>query len=765
MKVRNALLLALVLVHFALLLQGMDDVYPTADEPAYVAGGYVVLARGKEALDFLAQRGYPPFLATLEALGLYLEQPEIPIATLSGWPDSFHIFAEEFLTRVEPLERTFFVARLPVVWLTVLLGAVVYRWAKSLWGVEAGLLALTALVFDPSLLAHGRLAHTDAGIVALGTTALYALWHWGRTTTWEWAAVSGVLLGLTMLTKVSGVFWTAAAGAGALALVVRSRSSGERARYLRQGVALFGICMAVFWAGYALTWGPVEGLPFPVPAPAYWESIRYLSAYRGEVFALGKRWYEELWWYYPLSFVLKNPLLLLAGWLLGAASLLRRPNSRPATPTFWLFPILYTLIAMTQGMNIGYRHMLPVHPYLHLALGGGLSVWVRVGRRWRKTALLAGCAAYAAGTLILFPQELSYFNLLAGGPEEGYRYLADSNVDWGQTPPGVVAGYVKDHPETRTRPPDTLFRPRAGKYLVKVTHLQGAGKANPYTYEWFRHQEPADALDPAMLIYEVPPFDVDWVAQCNQPAVPLSEEVLHERTGERRLRVVEFSCTEAWIYPAGWQQAGLYAISYTLFEEAELDFPSLLYASPTPEKAFMARHLSTARLSFDKPTAGELPPFILYEASGAPHSSPPPAEIGTAPVATHPEALRALESSPIVLEEGLTFLGAQRHVTGTLWELETWWYVHAETFTRPFSIMAHLTAADGNVIGMADGLGVPPLILRGGDVLVQRHIFPAPPEGQKYWLRTGAYWLDTMEQWNVSGAEGANALFVPLEGE
>ena len=31
------------------------------------------------------------------------------------------------------------------------------------------------------------------------------------------------------------------------------------------------------------------------------------------------------------------------------------------------------------------------------------------------------------------PHFLAYFNTLAGGADQGYRYLADSNTDWGQT--------------------------------------------------------------------------------------------------------------------------------------------------------------------------------------------------------------------------------------------------------------------------------------------------------------------------------------------
>jgi hypothetical protein len=36
------------------------------------------------------------------------------------------------------------------------------------------------------------------------------------------------------------------------------------------------------------------------------------------------------------------------------------------------------------------------------------------------------------------PHYLSYFNVFAGGPSQGYRRLADSNLDWGQDLPALA---------------------------------------------------------------------------------------------------------------------------------------------------------------------------------------------------------------------------------------------------------------------------------------------------------------------------------------
>ncbi len=756
--------LGLILLHFLVLICGLPKVYITADESAYIAGGYTLLARGREALSFLSQRGYPPLLAGLEALFLYAAEPDIPVTQLAGWPNSYDVFARSFEPYIAPLERNLFTARLPTVWLMVLLGAVVYCWAKALWGAKAGLLALVMLVFDPSLLAHGRLAHTDAGVVALGTAALYVTWRWARAPQWRWTLLGGALLGLTMLAKVSGLFWAAAVVVSILVVLLQGWKTGQRERYLLRGGLLLGVSLGVFWSGYAFTWGYMRGFYLPLPAPAYWESVLYLRNYTTEVCALGKRWYQHLWWYYPLCFVIKNPLLLLLGLLLGGASLLRRTFSLLRALALWFFPVIYTVIALLEGMNIGYRHMLPIHPYLYLIIGGGVVQWVREGHRWRNWALIVGCIIYAAGTLRIFPYELSYFNALVGGAQGGYLYLADSNVDWGQTPPEVIKAFVQAHPGTQTAPPAASFRPSPGSYLVSASYLQGVGIADPFAYEWFRHWQPKTSVNYALLAYDVPPLELTWVAQCGSPGLPLDTTTILSRTGGGELRLIGFDCRQAWIYPAGGREAGIYLFHYDLFWPPRLQVPSFLFGPPMPKDAFMARRLAGTRLSFEKSHADNLPAFVLYEMDSPP-STPPHPQAGNIARAEMPPSVvrdsRPLKDS-VSLANTLFFLGISIYPDDDHWETETWWQAKDGPINREFSIMAHLVTADGNAVSVADGLGVSPLVLRFGDIIVQRHRFPKPHEGTDYWLRTGAYWLDTMERWRIDGAADADTLLIAL---
>ena len=42
---------------------------------------------------------------------------------------------------------------------------------------------------------------------------------------------------------------------------------------------------------------------------------------------------------------------------------------------------------------------------------------------------------YLITSIATYPSYLSYFNELAGGSSQGYKYLIDSNLDWGQDLP------------------------------------------------------------------------------------------------------------------------------------------------------------------------------------------------------------------------------------------------------------------------------------------------------------------------------------------
>ena len=154
---------------------------------------------------------------------------------------------------------------------------------------------------------------------------------------------------------------------------------------------------------------------------------------------------EEGWWsYYIVAFIIKTPigsLLLIAGSLLfhRQGTPLRRDEA-----IFLLLPVVFIFLATTQAkMNIGVRHILMVYPFLFI-LAARLAT-IAFQRRWIGRVLIgAPVILTAVSALRIAPHQLAYFNELVGGPEQGYRYLSDSNLDWGQDLKGVQEYMAKE---------------------------------------------------------------------------------------------------------------------------------------------------------------------------------------------------------------------------------------------------------------------------------------------------------------------------------
>ena len=149
-------------------------------------------------------------------------------------------------------------------------------------------------------------------------------------------------------------------------------------------------------------------------------------------YMFGKLYAHGLWFYFPVVFLIKSTaafigLLGLAGFAIVAGKL------RGRREIFFLSlpPVLYFLVAMGNRLNLGVRHILPIYPFLCVLIGGGALALIHANRRWTYIvgALLVW---HAVSTSRAYPDYLAYSNEFWGGPANTYKYLADSNTDWGQ---------------------------------------------------------------------------------------------------------------------------------------------------------------------------------------------------------------------------------------------------------------------------------------------------------------------------------------------
>jgi hypothetical protein len=82
-------------------------------------------------------------------------------------------------------------------------------------------------------------------------------------------------------------------------------------------------------------------------------------------------------------------------------------------------------------VNIGVRHALPVVPFAVAAAAGTLRTLVP-RRRTLAIALAVVVLAATCEAALRLGREISFGNLLCGGPAGVPAILSDSNVDWGQ---------------------------------------------------------------------------------------------------------------------------------------------------------------------------------------------------------------------------------------------------------------------------------------------------------------------------------------------
>jgi hypothetical protein len=105
------------------------------------------------------------------------------------------------------------------------------------------------------------------------------------------------------------------------------------------------------------------------------------------------------------------------------------------------------------------------------------------GARMRLSAgLVAIVCIQALSAALIAPHYLSYFNRMFGGPSEGYRYLADSNVDWGQDLPALRETLARVGAK---RPLLSYFGsapPEA--YGVHATPWMAGSPSSPESFDW-----------------------------------------------------------------------------------------------------------------------------------------------------------------------------------------------------------------------------------------------------------------------------------------
>ncbi len=186
----------------------------------------------------------------------------------------------------------------------------------------------------------------------------------------------------------------------------------------------------------------------------------------GEISAAG-------WWYYfPMIFLMKEPagilIMIALAFLLGFWDALRSfrngvmgtlrkfkeyLNTNFAELTLLIFVVIYWGQGMSSDLNIGFRHLIPTLPMIYILSASALKKWLAITpspiaagfieRLFKAVHILLSAVVksvtlsmlilwFVISSLFSYPYFLSYFNEFFGNTKNGYKYVTDSNFDWGQ---------------------------------------------------------------------------------------------------------------------------------------------------------------------------------------------------------------------------------------------------------------------------------------------------------------------------------------------
>src|SRR5215207_10677923 len=155
----GALCVALLALMAAQMLGVIRQKSITVDEWVLIPAGFYHLTEG----DYRPVNEHPPVAKVLGAAPLVALGAQAPPVEAGAHDYEYFLgrFEEFWRTNAGRLDYLCFWARVPAVALTLVLGALVFIFARRHWGARAALFAVALYAFEPTVLAHGRVVQTD----------------------------------------------------------------------------------------------------------------------------------------------------------------------------------------------------------------------------------------------------------------------------------------------------------------------------------------------------------------------------------------------------------------------------------------------------------------------------------------------------------------------------------------------------------------------------------------------------------------------------
>jgi len=492
-------------------------------------------------------------LFVLEGKTDRIDDSSMPVLALNAIPG--YIASRLTDGALKDLLGRYFIARLVTIVLVAWFATVVFRWSEALYGYAAAVFSATLFVLDPNIIAQAQLVTTDAVAMGMFTLSFFTLWRFANSRTCADGLVCAITIAASQLVKYSAV---ALFPLGLAALLAHDWSATRRSlearqwgilrRYVR-GLA-FAVTGAILATVLVLNLGfmfnrtltplreysfrsslfrsmqtrlsALGDIPIPVPYP-YLEGLDWMrdteqKADRyGNIYLLGRtskpRGFAG---YYLVAAALKVPIatqvLVLTAMAVYAADRARRGRFLQ-DEVFLLLPAVSLALFFNFFFNAqtGIRYYMVIFPLFYVFAGNMFAGWARLSRA-AKASSIALVGSAAVSVLSYFPFFTPYFNEFVLDRRLTYKYLSDTNLEWGQSQ-GDLRRFLQVHPDAVLNPGG----PQSGLLVVSGSDLVGI-LVDPERYAWLRDNfAPVDTIAYAYFVFEISDEELDAICARVEP--------------------------------------------------------------------------------------------------------------------------------------------------------------------------------------------------------------------------------------------------------
>ena len=546
----------LILLLFAVVLQSagsIRSISPTWDETHYFGLGYYLFKH--PSWDIPSTTLHPPLSYYLNSIPFIWYAPDISAwnlpPALTGKDKSNLIIPISGLKLLSdpryPQDRLLMLARVPTLLLALLLAFFLFKWTYELYGELQALLALFLFSFCPNMLAYSGLITPDMALTCFTFISLYCLWkvlRWNGS--WGWIIACSLSLGCALLSKYTALIQFPVFIVVATAFFLSHEDVqlpdnypfSRRLRHkgaMRTALRILSLLLFIFLLSFFVL---ILGYRFQLHHYFRGVTHQLLHAEGGHPSFLMGQYSQSGWWYYYfMAFLLKTPIPLILLLIMGLWHYLKGVRRASADLIFILAPIaMYFILFSVHHQSIGLRYILPIYPFLFMLAGTALGQVKIAGlKTWRYITVAVLCVWYLIGTITVYPHYLAYFNEAAGGPDNGYRYLVDSNLDWGQDLKGLglylkekgvdkihlsyfgtadpnyygiryewmPSYYLPEDYRDRSARMRSFAFPKTGMLAISATNLQNVYFSDKQFYDWLKRYEPIDKIGYSIFIYDL----------------------------------------------------------------------------------------------------------------------------------------------------------------------------------------------------------------------------------------------------------------------